>query len=55
MEIVNVDLLNIDDKYVLNVKDNVVGFLDLIDHTNTEVFWFTSSNYKSCDQMDGTM
>jgi two-component sensor histidine kinase len=33
---VNIDLRNIDGKYVLNVKDNGVGFPDNIDYKNTE-------------------
>jgi len=33
---VYIDLHNIDDKYVLNIKDNGVGFPDNIDYKNTE-------------------
>jgi two-component sensor histidine kinase len=44
---VNIDLLNIDDKYVLNVKDYGVGFPDNIDYKNTESLGLQLVN-KSC-------
>jgi len=44
---VYIDLHNIDDKYVLNIKDNGVGFPDNIDYKNTESLGLQLVN-KSC-------
>jgi two-component sensor histidine kinase len=49
---VNIDLLNIDDKYVLNVKNYGVGFPDNIDYKNTESFGLQLIT-SLVDQIDG--
>lgn len=51
---VNIDLLNIDDKYVLNVSDNGVGFPDNIDYKNTESLGLQLVN-SLVNQIDGTI
>ncbi|MGB9201302.1 sensor histidine kinase [Methanobacterium sp.] len=51
---VKIDLLNIDDKYVLNVSDNGVGFPDNIDYKNTESLGLQLVN-SLVNQIDGTI
>ena len=51
---VRIDLFKIDDKYVLNVKDNGVGFPDNIDYKNTESLGLQLVT-SLVNQIDGTI
>ena len=50
---ITIDLLKIDDKYVLNIDDNGVGFPDNIDYKNTESLGLQLVT-SLVDQIDGT-
>ena len=51
---VSIDLLKIEDKYVLNVKDSGVGFPDYIDYKNTESLGLQLVT-NLVNQIDGTI
>ena len=51
---VGIDMLKIDDKYVLNVKDNGVGFPEDIDYKNTESLGLQLVT-SLVNQIDGTI
>jgi two-component sensor histidine kinase len=52
--VVSIDMLNIGDKYVLNVSDNGVGFPDNIDYKNTDSLGLQLVA-SLVDQIDGTV